>query len=249
MIDMQTIYKETKHLSVLFVEDDADLRMRTMDILEDFFYRIDCAVDGADALEKFKHYHELKHSYYDIVISDIQMPRMDGIGLTAALYALREDQPIIILSAYTDTEYLLTLINFGVAQFITKPLQYQEMLNTLYKVSKKINSTPKATAAKDSHIISLSNSVVWDKEKKLLIDNGVNIALSKYEIYLMDVLSLKFEQVCSNDEILSHFFLHGIDTGSENIRMMMMRLRKKLPSNTLSSIYGLGYRLSNTSEE
>lgn len=47
-----------------------------------------------------------QHLYYDMVISDIQMPRLDGIGLVKALYTLREDQPIVILSAYTDTEYL-----------------------------------------------------------------------------------------------------------------------------------------------
>jgi len=235
-------YKQMKHLSVLFVEDDEQLRTRILEILEEYFYRVDVAVDGIDALEKFKHYYDVKNAYYDLVISDIQMPRMDGVELTAQLYALREEQPIIIISGHTETSYLLALINLGVAQFITKPIQYQEMLDTLYNVSAKINLAPKAPI-KPSHILSLNTSVVWDKERHQLLDNGVDIALTKYEIYLMNVLTLKFEQVCSTDEILNHFFLHDIDIHSESLRGMMMRLRRKLPENSLTSIYGLGYRL------
>ncbi len=244
MIDEQSICKETKRLSILIVEDDDGLRTRMVDLLEDYFYRVDYAVDGIDAIEKFEQYHKLRNSYYDIVMSDIQMPRMDGIGLTTALYALRESQPIVILSAYTDTEYLLALINCGVAQFITKPVQYQEMLNTLYLVSKKINAMPKPIVSKPTHVYQFSENVVWDKEKKLLTNDGATVSLSKYEIYLLDILSLKFEQVCSNDEIINHFYIQGADINYENIKGMMMRLRKKLPDGAVTSIYGIGYRLS-----
>jgi DNA-binding response OmpR family regulator len=168
---------------------------------------------------------------------------MDGVQLAAQLYTLREDQPIVIISAHTEVDYLIALINLGVAQFITKPIQYQQMLETLYTVSIKINLVPKKSI-KSPHILSLDNHVIWDKEKQLLLCDEVSIALTKYEIYLMIVLALKFGQVCSTDEILNHFFLHEIDISSESLRGMMMRLRKKLPENTLTSIYGLGYRLS-----
>ncbi len=242
MINIQNIYEQTKHLSVLFVEDDASLRMRMVEILEDYFYRVDASMDGVDALEKFEHYYEVKKTYYDIVISDIQMPRMDGVELTSKLYALRADQPVIILSSHTDAQYLIALMNFGVAQFITKPIQYQEMLDVLYNVSLKINLAPKPLS-EPSPLIALNEHVVWDKEKNLLMNNGVDIALTKYEIYLMNILTLKFEQVCSADEILSHFYLHDMDISSESLRGMMMRLRRKLPESTLSSVYGMGYRL------
>ncbi|MCX6061508.1 MAG: response regulator transcription factor [Campylobacterales bacterium] len=242
-MNLETMYEQTKHLSVLFVEDDALLRVRIVEILEEYFHRVDFATDGIDALEKFKHFHEVKNTYYDLVISDIQMPRMDGVQLTAQLYALRKEQPIVIISAHADIEHLIALINLGVAQFITKPIQYQQMLETLYAVSLKMNSEPKKSI-QPPHIISLDEHVVWDKKKQLLLCDEVSISLTKYEIYLMIVLILKFEQVCSTDEILNHFFLHEIDISSESLRGMMMRLRKKLPENTLTSIYGLGYRLS-----
>ena len=117
------------------------------------------------------------------------------------------------------------------------------MLETLYIVALKINLAP-IKSIQPAHILSLDDQVIWDKEKQLLLCDEVSIALTKYEIYLMIVLTLKFGQVCSTDEILNHFFLHEIDISSESLRGMMMRLRKKLPENTLTSIYGLGYRLS-----
>lgn len=243
MLMTQTIYEQTKKLSLLFVEDDPQLRQRTVEILEDYFFRVDFAEDGIDALEQFNRYYDLRSTYYDLVISDIQMPRMDGVELTEKLYALRHDQPIIILSAHTETTYLLRLINLGVAQFITKPIQFQEMLDTLYKVSLKINSIPKPSIVPSS-TLPLHPNVIWDKEKKRLIKEGVDVALTKYEIHLMTLLTVKYEEVCSADEILSHFFLHNIDISADNLRGMMMRLRKKLPENSLGSVYGLGYKLS-----
>lgn len=243
--ETQQTYEQTKHLSVLFVEDEEQLRTWTAEMLEDYFYRVDVAEDGIDALQRYKNYHHLKGHYYDIVISDIQMPRMNGIQLTKTLYELRPDQPIVILSAHTETSNLLALINMGVAQFITKPIQYHEMISVLGRVAQKINALPKETPSMTPfHLLDLGDNAIWDKEKKVLTHNRLPITLTKYEIYLMDLLTSKFEHVCSNEEILNHFFLNDIDISSESLRGMMMRLRKKLPEHCLSSIYGLGYRLS-----
>lgn len=246
MVNLQTIHEETRRLSVLFVEDDPSLRMRTVEMLADYFYRVDSAEDGVEALEKFHTFYETRHTHYDLVISDIRMPRMDGIELSEALYALREDQPIIILSAHTESEYLLDLINLGIAQFITKPIQYPKMLDSLYKVCKKIN-TASLPAEAHSPLILLGALSVWDSEKKILTTAGEEIALTKYEIHLMTFLASKIDQICTTEEILSHFFFHNIDVNPDNLRGMMMRLRRKLPPKSLLSVYGLGYRLCHTS--
>lgn len=239
----QQILEQTKRLSVLLVEDNEAFRSRIVGVLEEYFYRVDAAADGAEGLEKYTQYHQSKQKHYDLVISDIRMPRLNGVELTAQLRAIREEQPIIILSAHTEADYLLSLINLGIAQFITKPVQYPQMFDTLYKVCSKINSSlPLKSSA--SHIVELSLDFYWDKEKKLLFENSDSISFTKYEILLMELLTNKFEQVCSTDEILNHFYLNNIDVISDNLRGMMMRLRKKLPDNALTSIYGMGYRLS-----
>lgn len=240
---MDQIREQTKHLSVLFVEDNEPFRTRILPVLEDYFYRVDAAIDGSDGLEKYTNLYQTKQKHYDLVISDIRMPNMNGVELTAAIRRIHEEQPIIILSAHAEADYLLSLINLGVAQFITKPVQYPQMFETLYKVCHKINQTP-TTPTHPNHIISLTNTIFWDNEKKFLFEKETAVALTKYEILLMELLTKKFEQVCSSDEILSHFYLNNIDVSSDNLRGMMMRLRKKLPEKALNSIYGMGYRLS-----
>lgn len=231
-----------KRLTLLFVEDNEALRTRMCDMLGEYFYRVESAVDGVDGLEKYRDSFS-DQKPYDIVISDIRMPRMNGVELAEAVRAIREDQPIIILSAHAEAEYLLSLINIGISQFITKPIEYQQMFDTLYKVCGKIGDETSFTPVVSS-IIEISENVFWDKEKSLLVENGAVVSLTKYEILLMELLIAKFEQVCSFDEILYHFDRHNIEVSSDNLRGQFMRLRKKLPEKAMSSIYGMGYRLS-----
>lgn len=243
MGNQQAIIQKMRRFSLLFIEDFDPLRVRMVKMLEEYFYRVDGAADGVEGLEKYKEYYRSSQKYYDLVISDIQMPKMNGVELTEQIRAIRENQPIIILSAYTEAEYLLSLINIGVSQFITKPVQYPQMFDTLYKVCNKIDMDPLIIESL-KHIVNLSDVTIWDKEKKLLLENTTAIVLTKYEIHLMDILVAKFDQVCSSEDILNHFYLNSIDISSESLRGMMMRLRKKLPDNVLTSIYGIGYRLS-----
>jgi DNA-binding response OmpR family regulator len=242
MFDPMKLYETSKNFTVLLVEDHTSLRQRVAEILEDFFYRVDEAEDGVEALEKYKDHYDVHLKYYDLVISDIQMPRMNGIDLTAEIYSINEDQPIVILSAHQDSQYLLALINFGVAQFITKPVEQEQMLQTLHNVCKKIN-TPKQNTHQQ-HLISLGNELIWNSKNKTLQKSCKNITLTKYEIHLMEILSNHIDKVCSTEDILNHFFMQNIDLNAENIRSSLARLRKKLPSETISSIYGLGYKLS-----
>ncbi len=241
MFDPMLLFKESQHLSILIVEDHHALRIHIVEILSDFFSHVDEAENGLEALEKYQSYKQQHGTYYDLILSDIQMPQMNGIDLTAEIYALHESQPIIILSAHQEAHYLLALINFGVAQFITKPVEQDQMLQTLYKVCKKIN---KQTHQEESEQITLDENATWDKKTKTLKVNGNTVPLTKHEIYFMEIFSDHLDKVCSIDDILNYFFLHNIDINAENIRSSITRLRKKLPKNSITSVYGLGYRLS-----
>ncbi len=241
MFDPMMLYNESKHLSILMVEDHASLRTRIVEILSDFFDKVDEAENGVDALEKYSAYKQIHGKYYDLIISDIQMPQMNGIDLTAELYSINEEQPIVILSAHQDAQYLLALINFGVAQFITKPIEQDQMLQTLHNVCKKINKTPPPTQA---GLIAIADDCIWNSNTKTLKNNCKEITLTKHEIYFMEILSMNIDKVCSTDDILNYFFLNNVDINAENIRSSITRLRKKLPKESITSVYGLGYKLS-----
>ncbi len=241
MFDPMVLYRESAHLSILIVEDHLSLRTRIVEILSDLFAQVDEAQNGIDALEQYKAYRKQHGVYYDLVLSDIQMPQMNGIDLTAELYALHEEQPIIILSAHQDAKYLLALINFGVAQFITKPIEQDQMLETLYNVCRKIN---KSTAKQSEDTIVLGDRCIWNARTQVLrVDNEV-VSLTKHEIYFMELFGRHLDKICSMDDILNYFFLNNIDISAENVRSSIARLRKKLPKNSITSVYGLGYKLS-----
>jgi serine phosphatase RsbU (regulator of sigma subunit) len=124
---LKELIQYSQNISVLYVEDDDQLRQDTLRLLSTFFKRIDSAVNGREGLEKYQ------RGYYQIVISDLRMPEMDGIELVRAIKTLNDDQIILITSAHDESQYLLQLISMGVNNFILKPLDIRKFLVVLEK--------------------------------------------------------------------------------------------------------------------
>ena len=137
-MDFKSLYKFTKNLHLLYVEDDAALREETVEILEDFFASVEVCSDGAKGLERYKAFYKEAGSYFDIVITDINMPTMNGIDMSEAIMTLNPRQSIFVVSAYNEPHYLTKLINMGVDKFLIKPLQTKQLVQALYKKSKDI---------------------------------------------------------------------------------------------------------------
>lgn len=123
---------EHPDIRLLYVEDDEELRKNTLRLLSSFFKTIDCAVNGQEGLDKFN------QGTYDIVISDLHMPVMDGIEMVRQIKEANSDQIVIITSAHDETDYLLKLISMGVESFILKPLDVEQFLAVLIKTLKII---------------------------------------------------------------------------------------------------------------
>lgn len=241
MTDPKSIKNYTSKLSILFAEDHEDLRDNTSAILKSIFKTVDTCVNGEDAFKQYLKYKNDNNIFYDIVLSDIEMPKMDGIELTKRIYQHNPSQPIIILSAYDDTKYLLQLINLGIEQFIKKPIDYQELLHTFLNISRKIVSKEDSSIPKQ--IIPLSKHVLYDLNSKAITNNGENIYLTKFEIIFIELLATSIEKIYSNEEITAHFATLNENIDKSNIRKLVSKLRKKLPENSLESIYGVGYKL------
>jgi two-component system, cell cycle response regulator len=136
--DFDMVYNHSKDLHVLYAEDNEKIRESTGKILQKYFSTLDVAVDGLDAMEKYKKYHADTMQYYDLVITDINMPRMNGIELCDAIFDINDDQALIIISAYDSAMYLFELIDLGISSFIFKPIRLKKLNRTLYRVCKKI---------------------------------------------------------------------------------------------------------------
>ncbi len=241
MINTNELIRYTEQLSILFVEDHEELRIQTTDILQKLFKTVDTFSNGKDALEQYVKYAEENSKNYDIILTDIRMPFMDGIELTENIYKLNKEQIIIVLSAYDETKYLLKLINLGIEQFIKKPVNYDELLQTFLNISKKLSND---SSQNNLNIVDfkLDEDTVYSKETKSISKNGKNIYLTKFEIIFIELLTQSVGKIYSNEDIVFHFVSSNEIIDASNIRKLVSKLRKKLPENSLESIYGIGYK-------
>jgi len=240
-MDYALLKKYTKDIKVLFVEDDTDFRKEFEELLLNIFSHVSVAVDGEDGLNQYKKYHEHTNSYYDLVISDIKMPNVDGIELVNAMYKINKEQIVVILSARSEFSYLLPLINLGIQHFFTKPIDYSDFLDDILIISNKIYNK---NLNVDSNIVKITDTLLWNKDQKKLCDGKTIIELTKKEIIFLDTILKNNGRIYTADELISRIWFEDMDVNADikNLKNTISRLRKKIPALQIKNIYGMGYK-------
>ena len=168
------------------------------------------------------------------------MPVMDGITLTEEIYKVNPDQLIIILSAYDEVQYLLKLINLGIEQFIKKPIDYNQLLTSFVNSAKKLQDNDDTKINPEE--VVFAKDVTYSKETKSINNCGQSVYLTKFEIIFIELLISSLGKIYSNEEIVQHYASLNEIIDPSNIRKLVSKLRKKLPENSLESIYAIGYK-------
>ena len=124
-----------RNFKLLCIEDDAStqehLALLLKDQVKDFFQ----AYDGAQAVEIYKKFKP------DIVMTDINIPKLDGLLVAKEIKKLSNDKtPIIVISAFDDKKLLIDAINIGIDRFISKPLDIEILINTLNKIASNLQN-------------------------------------------------------------------------------------------------------------
>ena len=130
-INLYDLLALTSSLRVLYVEDDVVLRENTVALLRDLFGEIHEANNGKEALTLYKE----QTTGYDIIITDLNMPQMNGMDLIKHIQSINPKQPIIVVSAHNETEYFLESIRNNVNGYILKPIDFDQLSETLFKVA------------------------------------------------------------------------------------------------------------------
>ncbi len=125
------VIAKSKNLSILYVEDNKGARESTLDLFLDFFGHVDVAVDGKDGLEKFHSNH------YDLIITDINMPNMDGIEMIKQIRETDKEIYILVLSAYNESGHFTQTIRLGIEGYILKPIEMDQFIDILKKIVTK----------------------------------------------------------------------------------------------------------------
>ncbi len=127
------ILQYIKMLKVLYLEDDENTREVVRYFLKDKVEELYVGFDGEEGLKLYEQYSP------DLIITDIQMPNMTGIEMSKIIREKNIDIPIIVITAFNDSDSLLEAINIGITNYINKPLDFEILINTLAKISKNLN--------------------------------------------------------------------------------------------------------------
>ena len=133
-MDINRVKRYTKELNLLYVEDEEAIAKNVVEILEMLFRTVTYCKDGLEGLDIY----EQDKNFFDIVLSDLYMPNLDGISMIADIRRINPKQHVAVFSAQNEADMLKDLINIGVDNFLLKPLNHEQLINTLFKISKNI---------------------------------------------------------------------------------------------------------------
>ncbi len=131
---VESLKEKGKDFSILYVEDETSLREKATIFLRKIFDHVDAAGDGEEGLAMYLQHH------YDIVLTDIIMPKMDGLELIQNIRNYNEKQEIIILSADTSSQIMSECIQFGVTGYLIKPIDFSQVITVLELSIDKLNA-------------------------------------------------------------------------------------------------------------
>lgn len=229
---LRNLINLTKDLKVLYVEDNDDVRIQTAKVLSIYFQNITQSKNAKEALKKFK------NSTFDLIFTDIDMPEINGLEMIKQIREKDDFIPIIIISAYDDTNYFLKAIEYGIDGYILKPFKFDSIQNLIKKVTLKINKFKKIP-----HIIKLLDNYHWNIEDSCLYKDQEIINLTKKENILFRLLASSTNAIYTTEEIEIELFNDDYND-NKRVRSLISRLRNKLSSNLIISIYAQGYKLN-----
>lgn len=226
--------RKTSNLTLLYVEDDKELREQFVRILRPKFKEIFEASDGLEALEQYQQHKP------DMMLVDINLPEIDGLEVIERVREQDKETPIVILSAYSDQNKLLRAIKLGLSEYLIKPVPHKKLLALLDNMAMLYESQ-----REDKNNIQLQNAYCWKKEEKVLYYQEKLITLTKRERIFLDFMLKHVDTIVPFVNILNLLWEdEESQVAYSSLSHLLKRLKKKLPEELIENIYAEGYRVA-----
>ncbi|MBB5021999.1 response regulator [Desulfurispira natronophila] len=218
-----------KNVNVLYAEDDTALRLRTGKMLRSYFREVILVENGEQALSLF-HTH-LIH----IVITDLKMPRMDGLELAKEIRRLNSHIPIFIISGHAEIQDLLRAIRLNCIDYLIKPACFSRIRETLDACARKIEESG------DVLVQIRDNAIFKPLSGELFVDNMI-LPLTRKERVLLELLTSQRGRTVRKDLIEEQVYERD-EMSEAALKNLVLRLRKKIGKDTITSVHSTGYML------
>lgn len=214
-------------MQVLLVEDDDMIREGVVSALRRHGFTASGVAEARQALL------QLKTETPDILVLDLGLPDMDGIDF---LKKIRRDGftlPVLILTARDSTGSKITGLDSGADDYLTKPFETDELLARLRVLERRIGGARSA----EIHIGPVSLDTAGFK----LSVNGAEVELSRREFMLIKALMESAGSILTREALETRLYNLGEEVGSNTVEVYIHHLRKKLPTDFIKTVRGIGY--------
>ncbi|MDI9365936.1 MAG: response regulator transcription factor [Flavobacterium sp.] len=228
-----------KRASILLVDDEENLHEALKLNLEMDGYEVTSAYDGSQALKA------IANEYFDLIVLDVMLPNIDGIGVAETVRVNNLDTPILMLSAKSTSADRILGLKKGADDYLTKPFNLEELLLRVEKLiakNKKINV--KETIG---NTYCFGNNTINFKAQDAITYNGKTIELSKKEAMLLKLLIENKGEVTTREKILQVVWGYNVYPTTRTIDNFILNFRKYFEEDSRNpkyfhSIRGVGYK-------
>ena len=214
-------------MKLLIVEDEESLNKVLVKVLRKLGYVTDSVFDGAEALDLYF------ENNYDLVILDLNLPKLDGMEVLSAIREDNSQLPILILSARSEIHDKIQGLDEGANDYLTKPFHFDELTARVRALLRRNFQT--------SGVKIEIGDVVLDTITKTLTVEGTPVALSKKEYGVMAYLMLRKGETISAQKLIESVWESDTDEMEKSFYVHISALRRKLPEGFIKNVRGQGY--------
>ena len=229
----------TKPAQILVIEDEAAIRTGLEDALVYHGYGVQCAADGQDGLEK------ALTGRFDLVLLDLMLPGLDGFAVCDEIRKADRRQPIIMLTARTSDEDIITGLSLGADDYVAKPFSVAQLMLRIQAVLRRTRMDLDGDT-----VIELAGGVTIDVENLCGQRDEQSLTFTRREIDLLRYLRANSERPVSREELLNKVWGYDrqADIETRTVDIHIAKLRRKIEPDpksprSLLTVRGAGYRL------
>lgn len=217
---------------ILIIEDEPAIRDILRELLTDAGYEVEEAADGLEGVEKFR------AGSFSLVLLDLMLPKLDGYGVCEQIRAV-SDVPVIMITALSGEEAEVRAFELRADDYITKPFSLRLVLMRVEAVLRRAGGK----ADEGGREILRRGSVEMDTAAHRVSQDGEDVPLTNTEYRLLELFLRNPGRVFTREGLLSRVWGYDFIGDESTVNIHIMNLRRKLGSNLIETVRGVGYRL------